>query len=88
MGTFNGIGTMYHTWRHQVDGTAFAIKWFVLFCLPIVPLPRHHLRIVTDFSQKEPFLTAEKKGFFAGLPVQSTNYQQLGVGHVLRQKNT
>ena len=83
MSTFNGTGTMYYGWRHHPDGTAAATKWFVLFWLPVIPLSPHSMRVLTDFSQKEPFLKTEDRGFFAGTPVQRTEYQLLGTGRIL-----
>jgi hypothetical protein len=47
MSTLNGFGTMRYDWSHQADGTAEATLWFVLGFLPIVPLKRQRLRIIS-----------------------------------------
>jgi hypothetical protein len=76
--TFNGLGTMYYGWRHQDDGTATATKWFVVVWVPVVPLARYRLRVVTDFQKKEPFMEVKRDGFLAGAAaVQRTEYQLL-----------
>jgi hypothetical protein len=75
MRTFNGIGTMLYGWRHEPDGTAFATKWFVLGYVPVIPLKRYHLRVLTDLRQRERFVEVEKQGFFGGTPVQKTQYE-------------
>jgi hypothetical protein len=75
MRTLNGIGTMLYGWRHQTDGTAFATKWFVLGYVPLIPLRRYHLRVVTDLRKKESFIQTETEGFLAGTPVQKTHYE-------------
>jgi hypothetical protein len=55
MSTVNGWGTALRGWNHQPDGTAFATSWVVVSYLPLVPLRRYHVRVLTDFGH-EPFV--------------------------------
>jgi hypothetical protein len=82
MSTFNGSGTMYYGWRHLPDGTAVASKWFAIVWLPVLPLKRHHLRVLTDFQTKEPFVRTADRGLLAGVPEEVTQYELLSVGPV------
>lgn len=77
MSTFQGIGTRFYGWNHQEGGTSHATQWFSLFFLPILPLKRYHLRVLTDFTRKEPFFVVPTEGFFAGSPtgMQVDEYQ-------------
>ena len=79
MGTVQGVGTRFYGWRHGDDGTAHATLWFAAFFLPLVPLKRFHLRVLTDFAKKEPFLVVPRTGFFAGSPtgLQVDHYELL-----------
>lgn len=53
MSTINGFGTLYYGWRHRDDGTATATRWVALCWLPVLPLGRHHLRVLTDFNRPD-----------------------------------
>ena len=59
MSTVNGTGTMFYGWQppRRADRTRYATQWFVLFYLPIVPLARYKVRILSDRA---------KEGFFGG----------------------
>jgi hypothetical protein len=48
MSTVNGIGTLRYGWDHHPDGTASATLWFVIGFLPVVPLRRERLCVVSD----------------------------------------
>lgn len=50
MSTLNGFGTLYYGWRHAADGTATATKWFALSWVPVIPLQRQRLRVLTEFT--------------------------------------
>ncbi len=80
MSTLNGIGTMYYSWRHHDDDTATATKWFVVMWLPVIPLARHHLRVLTDLAAPEPFVATGTQGFLAGTPAQHTEYHVIETG--------
>jgi hypothetical protein len=56
MSTVNGCGTLYYDWSHLPDGTAEATKWFVVAFLPLVPLRREHLQVITH-GEKPSFLS-------------------------------
>jgi hypothetical protein len=43
---------MYYGWRHAPDGTSEATEWITLCFLPLVPLRRHRLRVLTDFASE------------------------------------
>ena len=45
---FNGIGTYYLNWEHCSDGTALATKWFAIFYLPVIPLRREQISVVSS----------------------------------------
>lgn len=66
MSTLNGFGTSLRGWNHQPDGTAFATSWVVFSYLPIVPLRRYHVRVLTDFGN-EPFVPAPAPGAHFGI---------------------
>ena len=57
MATVNGVGTMRYDWSSRPDGTAEATLWFVIFFLPIVPLRREHLRVVSAEVERAGFLS-------------------------------
>ena len=48
MSTINGIGTLRYGWNHYPDGTASATLWFVIGFLPVIPLRRERLCVVSD----------------------------------------
>lgn len=56
MSTINGCGTMYYGWDHDEEDST-ATKWFTLFYVPIIPLGRSRLKVLTDF-EKEKFLSS------------------------------
>ncbi len=70
MRSINGFGTVYYGWRHAADGTATATRWVALSWLPVWPLGRDHLRVLTDFRQPPP-LTRSWGGLAVG---QVTEY--------------
>jgi hypothetical protein len=47
MSTINGVGTLRYDWSHLSDGTAEATLWFVIGFLPIVPLKRQRLQLIS-----------------------------------------
>ena len=47
MSTLNGVGTLYYDWQSNSDGTANATKWFVVFFLPVVPMRRERVRVLS-----------------------------------------
>jgi hypothetical protein len=47
MSTINGVGTTRYDWSHLSDGTAEATLWFVIGFLPIVPLKRQRLQLLS-----------------------------------------
>ncbi len=59
MSTVNGTGTTFYGWQRLPgrDRTAYATQWVVLFYLPIVPLARYKVKILTDLT-KESFFSA------------------------------
>jgi hypothetical protein len=48
MSTINGFGTMRYDWIHREDGTSEATTWFVMAFLPILPLKRESVMVVSD----------------------------------------
>lgn len=65
MRSINGFGTVYYGWRHAADGTATATRWIALSWLPIFPLGRDHLRLLTAPRQPSP-LTGSLGGLLVG----------------------
>jgi hypothetical protein len=59
MSTLNGTGTKYYGWQpiRRGDPGAWATKWFVLFYVPVLPLARVRMRVLTDRANE---------GFFGG----------------------
>jgi len=72
MSTLNGFGALYYGWRHASDGTATATKWLAASWLPIVPLQRQHLRVLTDFDNPQ-----RLKAELGGLVVSQTDHYQV-----------
>lgn len=66
MSTLNGFGTLYYGWRHAQDGTATATKWFAISWVPLIPLYREHLRVLTDFNNDHKNVKAELGGLVVG----------------------
>jgi hypothetical protein len=48
MSTINGFGTMRYDWLHREDGTSEATTWLVMAFLPIVPLRREKVVVVSE----------------------------------------
>ena len=48
-GNIQGFGFLPYGWRHAADGTATATKWLVALWLPLIPLRRERVRVLTDF---------------------------------------
>ena len=72
MATINGTGTLYWGWRHSADGTAIATRWFAILWMPIIPLYRQRVRVLTNFETGQPTHPA-------GLGVvELTDYEDLG----------
>lgn len=84
MSTTNGVGTMYYGWRHPADATATATLWFVLFWLPLVPLQRHRLKVLTDLRKVKHLTPFEALTAFLGAAeaVEVTRYQIVEMGRV------
>ena len=53
MSSKDGFGTSYYGWRHLADGTATATKWVTVSWLPVIPLHRQRLRVLTNFANPE-----------------------------------
>ena len=68
MSTVNGLGTKYYGWQpvRAADRSAYATKWFVVLYVPVFPLARHKLKVLTDRANE---------GFFGGAV---DHYQVLG----------
>jgi hypothetical protein len=77
--TINGVGTMYYGWQHFADGSATTTKWFVLLYLPIWPLERHKLRVLTDLTKRKHLTPLELVGAALGAAeaVERTRYRIL-----------
>jgi hypothetical protein len=59
MSTVNGIGTKLYGWQRlrSADRSSYATRWFVVFYVPLIPLARYKLRVLTDRANE---------GFFGG----------------------
>jgi hypothetical protein len=59
MSTVNGIGTRFYGWQPPLpaDRGAYATRWFVVFYVPLIPLARYELKVLTDRANE---------GFFDG----------------------
>jgi hypothetical protein len=56
MATINGIGTVRYDWQSRADGTAEATVWIVVLLLPVIPLRRDHLKVVSTGIKRSGFL--------------------------------
>jgi hypothetical protein len=79
MGTTNGVGTMYYGWRHSTDASATATLWFVFFWLPVVPLQRHRLKVLTNLRAVKHLTPFQALTALLGAAeaVEQTRYQVL-----------
>ena len=59
MSTINGTGTKYYSWQplRAPERTGYATKWFTLLYVPVLPLRRQKLKVLTDRANE---------GFFDG----------------------
>jgi hypothetical protein len=71
MDSLNGFGALYYGWRHAADGTATATKWFCLSWLPVIPIGREKLRVLTDFRNEA------VKPELGGLVMSQVNYYEI-----------
>ncbi len=71
MGSMNGFGTSYYGWNHTDDGTSTATLWFCLSWVPVFPLMRQRLKVLTDFNNEE--INSE----LGGLIVSQSNYYEI-----------
>jgi len=53
MSTVSGFGTRFYGWQHFPDGTSTATRWVAFFYLPVIPLERMKLRVLTDFASEK-----------------------------------
>jgi len=65
MATLNGFGTMFYGWKHQAQESSSATKWLTVFYIPIVPLGRYRLKVLTDFGHEGTRLSASPVGLMA-----------------------
>ena len=78
MSTVNGFGTRYYGWGHCQDGTSTATKWITAFYVPVVPLERHSLKVVTDFDNDPVHVEPIAGGAFGISASQLDHYAILG----------
>jgi len=78
MSTINGFGTRYYGWRHNEDSTATATSWVSLFYLPLIPLRRHSLRVLSDPRSSPVRLRGIGGGALGFLASQTDHYAILG----------
>lgn len=65
MATLNGFGTMFYGWKHQAQEHSSATKWLTIFYIPIVPLGRYRLKVLTDFGRERTRVRATPAGVLA-----------------------
>lgn len=51
--SFNGIGTALRSWKHFADGTAEAILWVCFLYLPLFPVKKYRVRVLSQ-PDREP----------------------------------
>jgi hypothetical protein len=73
MSTINGFGTLYYGWRHFDDGTATATKWFALSWVPVFPIYKERLRVLSNFNSGH----AELKSELGGLVVSQVDRYEI-----------
>jgi hypothetical protein len=73
MSTINGFGTMRYDWLHREDGMSEATTWLVLAFLPIFPLRREKVVVVSEGLQpsRAVGVTAAALGAAAGMGMGS-----------------
>jgi hypothetical protein len=65
MATLNGFGNMFYGWKHQPGEDSSATKWLTIFYIPIVPLGRYRLKVLTDFNHEKTRIRATPVGMLA-----------------------
>lgn len=73
MSTLNGFGTLYYGWRHSADNTATATRWFAVSWVPIIPLRRERLRVLTNFNNPGQNIRVE----LGGLVISQVDHYEL-----------
>ncbi len=73
MSTINGFGTLYYGWQHFADGTSTATKWLALSWVPVVPLYKEKLRVLSNFESGK----GELKSELGGLVVSQLDHYEV-----------
>jgi len=68
MSTYSGFGTAFYGWQHFADGTSTATRWVCLFYIPVLPLRRARMRVLTNFAS-EGFFPKKSAAAGAKLPL-------------------
>lgn len=76
MSTYGGFGSLYYGWRHRPDGTSTATKWLAVFYIPVVPLRRDHVKVLTDF-ENDRIGVQSLAGGLLGTALTQTDYFQV-----------
>lgn len=75
MSNVSGFGTLYYGWKHSADGTGTATKWITILWLPVIPLFREKLRVLTNFKEDSKNIRAELGGLVLS---QQDKYERIG----------
>jgi hypothetical protein len=65
MPTLNVFGTMFYGWKHQPGEYSSATKWLTVFYIPIFPVSRYKLIVLTDFHRESTQIRATPFGLMA-----------------------
>lgn len=65
MATLNGFGTMFYGWKHQPGEYSTATKWLAAFYIPLIPIGRYRLAVLTDFARETTKIRATPVGLIA-----------------------
>jgi cytochrome bd-type quinol oxidase subunit 2 len=65
MSTLNGFGTLFYGWRHAEGEASTATKWLAAFYIPLIPLGRYRLKVLTNFHNERTQLKASPVGLLA-----------------------
>jgi hypothetical protein len=65
MSTLNGFGTLFYGWRHLPGQASTATKWLSAFYVPLIPVGRYQLKVLTDFSSERTQVRTTPVGLLA-----------------------
>lgn len=73
MSNYHGCGVIRYGWRHAPDGTATATNWISVLWLPVIPIYRERLRVLTNFENDQ----ENTEAVFGGIILEQVDRNQV-----------